>query len=550
MGTDERGEDGTHGARRSGSGGIEAGRRWTRMLRAQLVGALVPSVVLALVAGSTAGAVTLVALTGTEVAEPTTTDTEVAAPDDDGADATDPEAEPVDAGTTDDAAVDGADGTEPSEDDDPTASADGSTDGDAAGDADTEEPADAPTSTPVLSLEDTVATYGAPDYAAILTRAFPGALWSLNGDAYSGLRWIEGTAPTKAELDALWPRIAAELEDERIAQRTAEEAATAEREAELEARRADPDVQALLDSFDPTTIWGDEPDYAAILSRRYPGAQWSLNGNDVTDGLVWHDDGPAPTKAELDAAWAEIARDMALEMDPVELERHAGVGEQKYVDGVLRPKDWVGGKDDPQPEGTVDPKVDYRYLPQIPHTNNGSLVGSIEVAKDPTGGQNFEQKYGVGVGELAERIAEAHGYFGGSHGLGLSINGDSEIGWYSDQVDPSIVEQVLRDLGADPEPTPEPEPEPEPEPTPEPESEPEPDPAPEPEPETTEAPAEESDLAETTPEDSTSEDATSDGGTSSDASSDDPDESSVEEDAVDEASAEDAPDAEDGAPAE
>ena len=496
MGTDDRIER-TRGARRFT-------RRWARRLRAQLVGALIPSVVLALVAGSTAGAVTLVALSGAEVAEPSdTTASSVAdaAESNTEAEATEPDGVTGDADAedaTDDGAVDAVDGTA-----DADAGATGG-DGDAPADGDsTAEAEDAPTSTPVLSLEETVATYGDPDYAAILTRAFPGALWSLNGSAYSGLRWLEGAAPTKAELDALWPEIAAELEDERLARKEAAEAAASAREAELEARRADSDVQALLDSFDPTTIWGDEPDYAAILSRRYPGAEWSLNGNDPAGGLVWHSDGPAPTKAELDAAWAEIARDMALEMDPVELERHAGVGEQKYVDGVLRPKDWVGGKDDPQPEGTVDPKVDYRYLPQVPHTNNGSIVGSIEVAKDPTGGQNFEQRYGVGVGELAERIAEAHGYFGGSHGLGLSINGDSEIGWYSDQVDPKIVEQVLSELGAEPTSTPEPEPAPEPE--------------PEPEPETTEAPAEESDPAETTPEDSTSEDATSDGGTSSDA---------------------------------
>jgi hypothetical protein len=301
---------------------------------------------------------------------------------------------------------------------------------------------------------------------------------------------VNGPRPTKAELDALWAEVGAELAKERAAQKKAEDAAAEARKAELETRRNDPAVTALLDSFDPRTIWG-RPDYAHILSRRYPGAQWSLNGNDPTGGLSWDENvnGPRPTKAALDAMWAEVAREMALEMDPKELARWAGTGEQVYVDGVLRPKGWVGGANDPQPEGSVNAGVNYRYLPHINNTNNGSPVGSLNILKDPTGAQNFEQKYGMDLTDLAAMIAEAHGYFGGSHGLGLGLNSDKELMWYSDQVDPKIVEQVLASIGAvepapepEPEPEPTPEPEPEPEPTPEPEPEPEPTPEPEPEP--------------------------------------------------------------------
>ena len=310
---------------------------------------------------------------------------------------------------------------------------------------------------------------------------FPGAEWSLNGSTYAGLRWLDGSAkPTRAELDALWPEVAAALAKERAAQEAAAEAAEAARAAELEARRNDPSVQALVDSIDPRAIWGPEPDYSAILSRRFPGAQWSLNGNDPAGGLLWHDGGTAPTKAQLDAMWAEVAREMALEMDPAELERHAGVGDQVYVEGVLRPKGWVGGANDPQPEGSVNAGVDYRYLPQIPNSNGGSPVGTLDILKDPTGSQNFEQKYGMDLTDLAARIAAAHGYFGGSHGLGLSLNGDKELMWYSDQVDPEIVRGVLEEIGAVTAPAPEPEPEPapeaDPEPTPEAEAAPE-DPA-------------------------------------------------------------------------
>ena len=408
--------------------------RALRGLRGHVVRALVPAVAVAVVAGGTAGAVTIVSLAGSEVT--------VADADDATSGSSDGASAEGGIGTDTDAAGDGALPTSSTPEDDTDGSA---TDEDAA-DA-------APV---VLTFEETVAKHGRPDYSAILTRRFPGAQWSLDGSRYSGLRWLDASPkPTQAELDAMWPAVAAELARERAAQDAAEAAAAAVRAAELEARRNDPEVRALVDSFDPRTIWGPNPDYAHILSRRFPGAQWSLNGNDPAGGLVWHGDGPKPTKAQLDAMWAEVAREMALEMDPKELARWAGTGEQVYVDGVLRPKGWVGGANDPQPNAMANPN-NLQYLPQIPHTNNGSPVGSLDILKDPTGAKNFEQKYGVQLHELGAMIAEAHGYFGGSHGLGLGLNGDRELMWYSDQVDPKIVEQVLRDLGALPEPEPAP----------------------------------------------------------------------------------------------
>ena len=43
------------------------------------------------------------------------------------------------------------------------------------------------------------------DYTAILSLNYPGAQWSLNGDSYEGLDWLDSTPkPTQAELDALW----------------------------------------------------------------------------------------------------------------------------------------------------------------------------------------------------------------------------------------------------------------------------------------------------------------------------------------------------------
>ena len=53
------------------------------------------------------------------------------------------------------------------------------------------------------------------DYAAILTRKYKDAEWTLNGDDYAGLTWVsDSTKPTKAALDALWDEVKAEIEAE------------------------------------------------------------------------------------------------------------------------------------------------------------------------------------------------------------------------------------------------------------------------------------------------------------------------------------------------
>jgi hypothetical protein len=43
------------------------------------------------------------------------------------------------------------------------------------------------------------------DYAQILSVNYVGKQWSLSGDAYDGLDWLDSSPkPTQAELDALW----------------------------------------------------------------------------------------------------------------------------------------------------------------------------------------------------------------------------------------------------------------------------------------------------------------------------------------------------------
>lgn len=55
-------------------------------------------------------------------------------------------------------------------------------------------------------------------------------------------------------------------------------------------------------------------DYSAVLTRRYAGRQWKLDGDDY-EGLTMLDDGPKPTKKQLDDAWPDVAEEIAAEAD-------------------------------------------------------------------------------------------------------------------------------------------------------------------------------------------------------------------------------------------
>ena len=70
------------------------------------------------------------------------------------------------------------------------------------------------------------------DYAEILTRKYAGSEWTLNGDKYTGLTWLSDTPkPKKAELDALWPEVEAEIAAEAQAKIDAKASAVAKLEA-------------------------------------------------------------------------------------------------------------------------------------------------------------------------------------------------------------------------------------------------------------------------------------------------------------------------------
>jgi hypothetical protein len=65
-------------------------------------------------------------------------------------------------------------------------------------------------------------------------------------------------------------------------------------------------------------------DYAAVLSTNYPGAEWTLDGDDY-DGLTWLSDTPKPTQAELDAAWPAVQQQQADAVAAKEAARQSAI---------------------------------------------------------------------------------------------------------------------------------------------------------------------------------------------------------------------------------
>ena len=55
------------------------------------------------------------------------------------------------------------------------------------------------------------------DYPAVLTALYPDAEWSLNGDDYAGLTWLDDSPkPTQAELDQAWPQVQYQRASEQV----------------------------------------------------------------------------------------------------------------------------------------------------------------------------------------------------------------------------------------------------------------------------------------------------------------------------------------------
>jgi hypothetical protein len=63
-------------------------------------------------------------------------------------------------------------------------------------------------------------------------------------------------------------------------------------------------------------------DYTAILSRKYPGSQWVLDGDEY-EGLTWLSDTTKPTKEELDSKWQSVVDEMQAEKEAKVTQRQA-----------------------------------------------------------------------------------------------------------------------------------------------------------------------------------------------------------------------------------
>ena len=51
-------------------------------------------------------------------------------------------------------------------------------------------------------------------------------------------------------------------------------------------------------------------DIPMILTKRYEGSEWTLNGDNYT-GLTWLSDGDAPTESELKKLWSTVQAEIA-----------------------------------------------------------------------------------------------------------------------------------------------------------------------------------------------------------------------------------------------
>jgi len=81
------------------------------------------------------------------------------------------------------------------------------------------------------------------DYTVVLFKNYPNAKWTLDGDNYEGLNWLDSTPkPSKSTLDSLWQTI----KDEEQAKEAANAQAKASAIAKLAALGLTPDEIASL----------------------------------------------------------------------------------------------------------------------------------------------------------------------------------------------------------------------------------------------------------------------------------------------------------------
>jgi hypothetical protein len=85
-------------------------------------------------------------------------------------------------------------------------------------------------------------------------------------------------------------------------------------------------------------------DISAILSKRFPEAQWSLSGDDYS-GLEWFSSGDAPSLGALEKLWpgveAEIARERVEQARAVAYRETSDAVFFEYQRGAKTEADWL-----------------------------------------------------------------------------------------------------------------------------------------------------------------------------------------------------------------
>jgi len=86
-------------------------------------------------------------------------------------------------------------------------------------------------------------------------------------------------------------------------------------------------------------------DITQVLSKRYPDAEWTLNG-DSYNGLTWLSAGKKPTLKALEAEWAQVEYEVAYEA--VQKARQVAYQADSdpvffdYQRGEVTEQDWLG----------------------------------------------------------------------------------------------------------------------------------------------------------------------------------------------------------------
>jgi len=71
-------------------------------------------------------------------------------------------------------------------------------------------------------------------------------------------------------------------------------------------------------------------DIGKILSRRYPEAEWTLNGDDYA-GLTWLSGTAKPTEAALSKVWASVQDEIAAEAQAKVDAKDSAIGKLKAL---------------------------------------------------------------------------------------------------------------------------------------------------------------------------------------------------------------------------